>query len=517
MFSRFPNWWILAGGLVLTTGLTGADHRKPVGTPRKAAENLAIANQLKEVFDAGFVVGPRSVQEALGRLDKVRRLAPGEPRIDYSQGLVLVKQSQMKLASDQFEAALTQAGPPLWPAWKAAIWSHFVNKQYEMGLNRLVEFSILVRDTGTPDDSADGATDKPSLTSSAKSSVDATGGNATGGNTTAEKSAEAAPVITEAQREAARWIGQLLEALALLPDSKKSKGLIEERQARALDALGEELEFSVEEGRELLRARAAELELAADAARDTAGQLAKRRKLDKEFDALDKDKGAPPQTKEEWKAWIDDLLGKFDKQLGLLDRDFQSLSQRADGLNRSYAQANAQLTAARANMPLMHRMGPVGMTMMKEQMVAYSDQMTAYQVEYNVVVGRMADVAERASGIADRRANAIARYEKETGDTIPKNPDLDKWATRLSSKRPKLATKPAAKTAKKDPADKKRVPTLKSLMPLDLEQERDGVLAFFGLRPAEPPSLFEDRAAKSDPAGKSSAKSDQKPAGPSDK
>ncbi len=503
MSSRFPNWWILAGGLVLATGLTGADDRKTAGSQRRAVENLAIANQLKEVFDAGFVVGPRSVQDALGRLDKVRRLAPGEPRIEYSHGLVLVKQSQMKLASAQFEAALTEAGPPFWPAWKAAIWSQLVDKRYETGLNRLVEFSILVGKAGTPE----GSTDGPAANSSVNSTVDST----------AEKSAESAPAITEAQREAARWIGQLMEALALLPDSKKPKGLIEERQSRVLEALGEDLEFSVEEGRELLRARAAELELAAVAARDTAGQLAKRRKLDKEFDALDKDKGTPPQTKEEWKTWIDDLLAKIDKQLGLLDRDFQSLSQRADGLNRSYAQANAQLTAARANMPLMQRMGPMGMVMLKEQMVTYGDQMTAYQVEYNVVVGQMSDVAERASGIADRRADAIARYEKETGDTIPKNPDLDKWATRLSAKRPKMAAKPAAKAVKKDPADKKRVPTLKSLMPLDLEQERDDVLAFFGLRPADAPSLFEEPGAKSDPTAKSNAKSDRKPAPPSQK
>src|SRR5204863_52540 len=73
---------------------------------------------------------------------------PADTRIDFAHGLVLARQSQMKLANVQFEAAVLQVGPAFWPAWKAAIWSHFVEKRYESGLNRLVEFSILVHDAG---------------------------------------------------------------------------------------------------------------------------------------------------------------------------------------------------------------------------------------------------------------------------------------------------------------------------------------------------------------------------------
>src|SRR5262249_28205623 len=148
-------------------------------------------------------------------------------------------------------------------------------------------------------------------------------------------------------------------------------------------------------------------------ARDTAGQIAKRRKLDKQLDAIDK--GNPPQTKEEWKKWIDDVLAKFDRQLGQLDRDYQSLSQRAEALNRLHAQAATLLTAAKANMTMLHHqgVGPVPFVMLKEQMVTYVDQMSNYQVEYNFVVDQMSHVAERASALADRRAAAIGRYEQE--------------------------------------------------------------------------------------------------------
>ena len=454
---RSVLWRILACGILVITGLAGADDSKVPARKRSPADDLAIADELKEAFDVGFQVGPKSIQKAQERFVHVRRLAPGDPRIDYSHGLMLTRQSQMKLAVGQFEAAVAQKGPPLWPAWKAAIWGLLAEKQFESGLNRLVEFAILVHEKAPE-------------------------------NANGESPEDGDREVSEDQREAARWIGQLLEALTQLPESKKYKDLIEERQSRALDALGNELSLSVEDGRELLRARAFELGMAADVARDTVGQLAKRRKLDKELDAISKDKGKTPTTKEEWKKWIDDILAKVDKQLGQLDRDFQSFKQRADALEQSYALASTQLIAIKARMNLAHHehFGHLNMMVLKDQLVACNDQITAYQVEYNVVVGQMSDVVERASEIANRRASAIARYEMETGDTIKKNPDLDKWVTRLNAQRPKLAAKPAAKAGKKAASEIKRPTTLKALMPLDLEHERDEVLASFGFRPPTP-------------------------------
>jgi hypothetical protein len=246
----------------------------------------------------------------------------------------------------------------------------------------------------------------------------------------------------------------------------------------------------VEEGREFLRARAAELELSADVARDTAGQAAKRRKLDKELENTDKNN--PPQTKEDWKKWIDDVLSQYDKQLGQLDRQYQTLSKRAEALKQSYTQASDLLIAARTNriVAAKEHFGPVGFAYWSEQMVSYNEQMISYETQFNVVVNQMNDVAQAASTLADRRAAAIARYEEETGDKIPKNPEMDKWATRIIEKRPKLTAKASsAKTQKKDPAAKKRLPTFRTLLPLDFERERNELLASFGLRPVAPPEL----------------------------
>jgi len=486
---RCALWAALACGLLAAASLAGADDKKAGSSRGNVSEDLVIGGQLKEAFDVGFQVGPRSIQQAQERLVRVRKLAPDDARIDYAHGLVLVRQSQIKLAIVQFEAAVAQDGPPFWPAWKAAIWSQCIDNRFEAGLNRLVEFAMLVHDY-RPDD---------------PTQLD---GGAADGLPDDERE------VSEVQRETARWIGQLLEALTQLPAAQKHKALIADRESRTVDALGEELALSVDDGRELLRARAQELGLAADVARDTAGQLAKRKKLDKELDAITKDKGATPQTPEEWKKWIDDVLSQFDKQLGQMDRDFQTLQQRTDSLSASYMQANAQLVATKTRMTVAHHTvgGHFSMPFLKDQLVACNDQMTAYQVEYDVVSGQMSNVAQRAAGIANRRAAAIARYEKETGDTIKKNPDFDKWATWLNTKRPKLATKSANKKGASDKADvaKKRAPTLKSLMPLDLEHERDDVLASFGLRPTVPT----DPSDGPDPGEKPEAKSGQRSAAP---
>lgn len=446
----------LVCALYLTCALAPAADKKSAskdsGETRNAAstavsgEHAKVGEKLKEAFDDGFVIGPKRLQEAAKLLVQARKLAPDEPRVDYAHGLVLLKQSQNKPAVVQFEAAIKHDGGPFWPAWKAAIWSHFVEKQYEPGLKRLVEFARHVR--------------------------------------------EAAPgEPTAAQRDAAHWIGQILEALTIIPDAKKHKGSIAEHQAQTLDALGDSLSLAVEEGRELLRARAVELGIAAAASRDTAEQIDKRRKqdqsdkLDKDLEGVDKAKEEAAKSKDDWKKWLDDALPQFDKQLGQLDKDYLALQQRGAALEQQYIQAGTRLTAINANLSLLNprNTDPITLGNLREQALVMQNQMLAYQVEYNLNLERVSNLAQRAAGVADQRATAIGRYEQATGDLLKKNSDLDKWSTRLKDKKQKLTAKPG-KGSKKD-VDKKLPASMKTLMPLDLERERDEVLAAFGIQP----------------------------------
>ena len=79
-----------------------------------------------------------------------------------------------------------------------------------------------------------------------------------------------------------------------------------------------------------------------------------------------------------------------------------------------------------------------------------------------------------------QRAEGVKRYEVETGQLVKKKADLDKWSARLKTEKQKLVVnKPAAKAGKKGAVDKKQQFTLKSVLPLNLEQERDQLLASF--------------------------------------
>src|SRR5262249_765667 len=158
---------------------------------------------------------------------------------DYAHGLVLLKQSQLKPAVAQFEAAFKQDDGRYWPAWQAAIWGQIVDKQYETGLKKLDEYAAVVQAAEKPDE------------------------------------------ISKAQREAHRWIGQLIEALSRCADSKKIHDLLAAHQVQLLETFGDELSEEVEAGRELIRDREFALEQAAGTARQVADKEKERRKQDK--------------------------------------------------------------------------------------------------------------------------------------------------------------------------------------------------------------------------------------------
>ena len=106
------------------------------------------------------------------------------------------------------------------------------------------------------------------------------------------------------------------------------------------------------------------------------------------------------------------------------------------------------------------------------------NQMFGYQLDYNATLGRMSGIAEQGAQVADQRAEAVKRYESETGQLAKKGADLDKWSDRLKNQKQKLTVqKPAAKAGKKGVQGKKQRLTFKTLFPLDLERERDHLLA----------------------------------------
>ena len=428
--------------------------------PLSEADEQALAGHLKDAFEEGYIVGPKRLHEAQKLLSQARKTAPGEPRIDYANGLVLLKQGQVKPATVQFDAAVAREGAAYWPASQAAIWAHLAEKQYEPGFKRLNEFAAIVRQAEKPDE------------------------------------------ISEVQREASRWMGQLLEALAHLPDAKKIDSLLTENSDKVLDTLGDKLSESLEEGRELMRARQSELDQAAGVAKSNAARKKalrdqdKSEKIEKDLEGADKEKENAKKSEAEWKKWLDDMLAASDKQLGQLEKDYTFLEQRSQSLFQSYTQAGTQLTALQLNMnpQIMKNMNVQQINNLNEQLLICQNQMVGYQVEYNLTLGKMSGVSDQGAQAMQARALGIKRYEDATGQLVKKKSDLDKWTARMKTEKKKLTTqKPVAK---KGAAEKKQPLSLKTVMPLNLEHERDHLLASFSSA-AKP-----DEGAKGDAAGK---------------
>ncbi len=440
-----PRCWLVLAAYLATSGiLAGETKRTDQGQkPFSPAGEVALAAHLKDAFDAGRVIGPQHLREALQHLDLARQVAPGDPRVDYVHGLVLLKQLQMGAAIARLEAALKLDEGRYWPAWQAAIWVHFLDKQYEAGLVRLTEYARIVQ-----------AAEKPNE-------------------------------VSEAQRHAARWIGQFIEALAVCTDSGKLHDLIARHEEQLLDAFGDELSEEVEAGRESTREREFALEEAAGTARQAADRQKKRRtqekesKLEKDIEGVGKARDDDKKNAEEWKQWLDETLTKTDKQLGLLERDYTFLQQRAQSLMQSITLAGPELTALNVQSTLERfPWRRPGLTDFQQR----QNQMFGYQLDYNATIGRMQAVAQQGNFVAEQRAEAVLRYQTATGQLVQKDAGLDKWATRLKNEKQKLTVqKPSAQANNRAPAARKHEFSLKSYVPLDFDVEKRHVLASFSL------------------------------------
>lgn len=446
---------------ILALSLAAVVQADPKPEGKSAPADKALVDCLQRAFEDGFVIGPKRLQEAQKHLNQARRLAPDDPRVDFAQGLVLMKQSQMKQAIVQFEAAIERDDSRFWPAWQAAIWAQLAEKRYEPGLKRLVEFAGIVR------------------------------------------SAEPPGETSEAQREAARWIGQVIAAASSADDAKKLDELLAGTSNDVLKAIGDDLWDELEEGRDAIGAREFALGQAAGKARQTAEKSDRVRKdrkaaaLDKTIEGAGKQKEDNEKTKEEWKTWIDDVLAKSDKELGRLEKDFNFLDQRAQSLTQSITLVGQELTAMELvlNTSNPRTTNPLAMQNAAQAYMQRQNQMLSYQLDYNATVGRMSDLAQAGAQAAQQRADAITQYEKATGDLTKKNAGLDKWAGRLKNEKQKLTiNKPTAKGGKAAADKKPAAITFKSILPFDVVHEKERLLASFA-----PPGKAEDgKAAKAD-------------------
>jgi hypothetical protein len=413
------------------------------------AENSELVEPLRRAFEEGYVIGAKRVQEAQKHLAQARKLAPKDPRVEYTHGLLFVKQTQLKQAAPHFQSAIEVDGAYR-PAWQASIWVQLADKRYDTGLKQLVEFSRMIERL-----SSDG--------------------------------------VTEEQRDACRWIGQIVGAMSHTDDAKRFQKLLAEKVDEIHVLLNDELYIAVEEGRETINEREAERREASGLARQTVehqDQLRRDRKtadLEKNLENADKARADNEKSKDEWKSWLDEELAKLDKELGRLEGDYRFLDQRAQSLSQSITQVGQELTAMEFMLGAMNprTTAPAAGANAQQQYLQRQNTMVSYQLEYNATIGRMQGIAQAGAAATQKRAETIGRYEKATGDLVKQNANLDKWSDRMKSEKKKLAIHKAAKLPKNldgdknadKAADKRIAPaTFKSIMPFDLQHEKERVL-----------------------------------------
>jgi hypothetical protein len=442
---RLARWRALAVAVMFAAvGLAADKKEKKADTGAvkgSGAGSSSLVDELKAAFDEGFVFGPDRLKEAEKHLALAKKLADsGDWRVDYAAGLVYLKQSQMKPAIAHFEAAAKIEGTAAWTAWKALVWSRFVARQNEEGFKCLDAFAATVKAAGSADE------------------------------------------ISAEQRDAARWMGQLLESLVRCDESKTFRELVSEREARLIQTLGSELSESVESGREFVRDRELEFGREAEAASDE-GNPAKKRRKQEEADKITKKTAGITENKEknarsaeDWKKFVDETLEKTDKQLSKLETEYMDLDRQAAVHMDAYTRTGQLLTRY------------IIATPPGTNILDVRAEMESYRVQYNATIARMSAVLEQANQIVQQRTQAIADYQKATGDIVKENAKLDKWSARLNDQKQKLVADKAtlkggkaakAKPAKPAPADKKHPLTLKTFLPLPLERERDHLLEAF--------------------------------------
>lgn len=435
---------LLAACLMATAPWRGAvqaeNERRAAPEPSSAA---VLAEHLEAALEEGYAIGESHLQSAEKRLALARRAAPGDPRIDYVHGLILLRQLQIQPACAHFEAARKLDRGRCWPAWQADIWGRFVSKQYESGFALLGEYANLVAQ--------------------------------------AEKAGE----VSEAQRHATRWIGELLEALSLCADAQNVHRQLTTHEPALQATFAGELLEELQAGREAIHEREALLDQEASQARETAERNREHRnrarasKLAKEIERLGKTENDDKKSAAEWKEWLEGTLPKIDRQIGLLERDYQYLAQRAQSVMQSITLAGQEITDLEA----IGTLRPRADARLRAPNPAFDvsqrqSQLLGYQMEYNATIGRMELVAQQGNMLASQRAAAIEHYQDATGELVQKDVDLDKWATRLKNSKRKLAVqKPQGQVKKNVPGGQKQPYALKVYLPFDLVVERAHVLA----------------------------------------
>lgn len=395
-----------------------------------------LGRRVDEMFQVGFARGPRAMEKTQQLCDTLRAESPNDPRIDYAQGIVLLKLLRNKEAKSAFQLATKRTGAPYLPAWQALIWSYFVVKEYDDGYDRVVEFSKLV-------EKSDGLTE-------------------------------------DDRRACTYWIGHLMAAVEMTLDfpgreswMQTEKRILGQTSERFVDAYnsGKEdvharhmvLEDDIRQTREKEKERQAEI------------QGKKQVQVDKSLDAAKQKRDDLKKSAEDMKEEFEEQSANFKKQMERLEREYAMLERRSMSLMTQMLTLDQQINLFQNNRS--------SNSVSVQNLAAIQNRRAMADVEFQLTAAAAQQLSSRAQKMTEERSEFVAQYEKTTGDIVKEDAGVQKWKERTekqadelkkSAKKPKP---PAPALAAKIQA----VTSFKTYLDLDLTLERDKVLQSYGI------------------------------------
>jgi len=197
-------------------------------------------------------------------------------------------------------------------------------------------------------------------------------------------------------------------------------------------------------------------------------------------------------TADEWKKYLDDKLAEFGKQLGLLEKDWNTLDQRRQSLEKSIllAQQEQQMLMLRGQQnttPRSTSRSVGGNTVvttttaqaLDRELGIRQQQINRYQADRDRTLTSMNGIYQQAQTQLVQRQALITDYEHATGKLVQKDEALKKWNDRLQQKEKDLATGPKGIAASVQSLEQKRK-SVSTYLPMDWEAERQRWLAELG-------------------------------------
>ena len=423
-------------GLLLTNAQTSA------------AKNEVAFGKLEEAFVAGMD-GKRSVDRAEELFNQARSLGIDEQRVEYSRGLVLLKNLRKDEAIKAFEAASGGGDGAYLPAWRARIWARVITKSLPVALSDAESLAEILKRRNP---NADG--EEPQI---------------------------------------AQWLGELL--VAVEQTSKKDSELaaiqstLDEIESTLADT---DLAQPFKDGRaEALDRLEKHITMAEEAAanrkkRDLQKNEATKKRLEGQLKTFARDIEDTDLEKQDARAWLDETLKRADKEITRVEREIALLDKQAKLLNQSVNSLMGQLAWLQAfiqnggrrlnqqNSALTPGGGFVVGVSPEQALLRTQFQLGQAQFEWTRVTGEADALTRKAQAIEQSKYRAIQKFERATGQISKKKADLKKWNRRLAAQERKT-TEMRKKLA--DKAVRPKPPTFRALLRFDVAYERERVLA----------------------------------------